>query len=138
MKFSDRVSNSTSYLFADYEVGENVPSIIPLKGNGYYLSATYGWRKSPFKRKRQAFHYGLDIAGNWKTPIIAPADGVVEESRYDKQFGNVVWVRHEGGLATGFAHMAVRAAKTGQHVTRGTVLGYMGRTGRSPASIFTT
>lgn len=131
VKFSDRVSNSISYLSADYEMGGNVPSIIPLKGNGYYLSATYGWRKSPFKRKRKAFHYGLDIAGNWKTPIIAPADGVVEASRYDKQFGNVVWIRHEGGLASGFAHMAVRAAKVGQQVTRGTVLGYMGRTGRA-------
>jgi len=108
-----------------------IPANSPIRGESCYISCDFGLRKNPFRRKRKEFHNGLDIAGPWKTPIVATADGVVEMSQASRGYGNVVWINHGNGYITGFAHLAKRIVKPGQYVSRGSVVGYMGRTGRA-------
>jgi murein DD-endopeptidase MepM/ murein hydrolase activator NlpD len=79
-------------------------------------------------------------------PVLAAADGTVvategdlpnnavgEEAR-DKPWGNHVTLLHAAGLYSVVAHLspATIAVYPGQYVRRGTVLGYLGNSGRSP------
>ena len=46
-------------------------------------------------------------------------------------YGNLVVVKHRLGFATWYAHMSRIASRPGQVVSGGTLLGYVGSTGRS-------
>ena len=94
-----------------------------------------GWYYSSGK-----LHGGTDITGSGilGTPIYAVADGYVitSEARVDGNgnyvsYGNVVMIAHYNGLYTLYGHMQKRAVSTGQTVTQGQVIGYVGSTGNS-------
>lgn len=79
-------------------------------------------------------HGGLDIAPPAGTPIIAPADGVIQgiyQASQGYDFGNWLALYHpDAGLYSAYAHMnATPLGSKGQAITRGTVLGYIGSTG---------
>ena len=77
---------------------------------------------------------GAEISGK---PIYAVADGYVVTStavtRNGKyiSYGNYVLIAHYNGLYTLSAHMSNRAVSSGQTVTQGQVIGYVGSTGNS-------
>jgi murein DD-endopeptidase MepM/ murein hydrolase activator NlpD len=108
------------------------PSIPPTAG---YLSSPFGFRLSPFARSNEAddglvgFHQGVDITNSEGTPIQATADGEVEQAGPMGRYGNGVVLSHGPQLDTLYAHMSRVAVKVGQTVSRGDILGYMGRTG---------
>jgi murein DD-endopeptidase MepM/ murein hydrolase activator NlpD len=106
------------------------PSIWPVVG---YLSSMFGNRADPFNGGPD-FHSGLDIAANKGTPIRATADGTVESAGYAGNYGNAVVVRHGFGIATRYGHMSRIAARTGQTIRRGDVIGYVGSTGRATSA----
>lgn len=79
-------------------------------------------------------HAGIDIAAGGTVPIVAAADGVVSRSYYSSSYGNVVFISHsiDGQLyTTVYAHMSSRQASSGQVVSKGQQIGYMGNTGHS-------
>lgn len=79
-------------------------------------------------------HAGIDIAASGTVPIVAAADGVVSRSYYSSSYGNVVFISHsiDGQLyTTVYAHMSSRQASSGQVVSKGQQIGYMGNTGHS-------
>jgi len=108
----------------------HIPSILPVKGDHLWISCGFGWRKNPFTSKRE-FHGALDIAGAWKTPIIAPADGVVIKVGRNNILGNYIRIRHTPHITTLYGHLYKIIVKKGQKVKRGDVIGYMGNTGHS-------
>ena len=63
-------------------------------------------------------------------PIYATHSGIVEVTPNSVPGGNHVWVRGEH-YKTGYAHLKAFAVETGQVVSRGTLIGYMGSTGQS-------
>jgi len=100
---------------------------------GYYnITSYYGQRWG-------RLHGGIDIAsaGIEGKPIIAVADGIVLAAGYNTGgFGNWVMINHgtkDGKqYSTICAHMKYTPrVKTGQKVTAGQVIGYVGNTGRS-------
>jgi murein DD-endopeptidase MepM/ murein hydrolase activator NlpD len=105
------------------------PSIWPVRG---YLSAGFGNRIDPFTGLKD-FHPGLDISAPLGTRILAPADGVVIFAGVKGGYGNAVTVSHGRGLVTHYGHMDVINVRAGQQVRRGSVLGFVGNTGRSTA-----
>jgi len=105
----------------------STPSIAPVKG---MISYGFGWRRDPFTGQR-AFHKGLDVVAPRGTPVQSPADGIVTKASRSGSYGNVVFIAHGNGVTTRFAHLDGFAVKTGQEVTRGDVIGYLGNTGRS-------
>ena len=105
----------------------STPSIWPTRG---YISSAFGWRKDPFTGKR-AFHKGIDIATRYGNPIIAPADGIVLATRYEKTYGKYIILDHNFGFTTLYAHLSKFAVRPGQRVKRGDVIGYVGRTGKA-------
>jgi murein DD-endopeptidase MepM/ murein hydrolase activator NlpD len=103
------------------------PSIAPTTG---WITSQFGYRTSPFTGQRE-FHRGLDIASRMRTPILAPADGVVVSAAESGGFGHRVTLRHGYGIETIYGHLEEVLVKPGQRVSRGDRLGLMGNTGRS-------
>jgi murein DD-endopeptidase MepM/ murein hydrolase activator NlpD len=63
-------------------------------------------------------------------PIYATHRGVVKVTPNSVPAGNHIWVRGEH-YKTGYSHLKGFAVQTGQVVERGTLIGYMGATGRA-------
>lgn len=105
----------------------STPSIAPVKG---LISYGHGWRRDPFTGQR-AFHHGLDLVAPRGTKVLAPADGVITKAGREPGYGNVVYISHGNGLSSRYAHLEGFAVRPGQDVHRGSVLGFVGNTGRS-------
>lgn len=91
---------------------------------------------SPFGNKRlynghmKNFHQGLDLRARTPLPINAPAGGKVALAKDLYFTGNTVILDHGYGLYTIYGHMSKFAVKVGDKVTKDTVLGLSGATGR--------
>ena len=104
------------------------PSIWPTYG---WLSDGYGKRKDPFTGDID-FHNGLDISTDKAgRPVYATADGLVESASYSGAYGNLVAINHGFGVVTRYGHLSKMAIRSGSHVRRGDVIGYVGSTGRA-------
>lgn len=86
---------------------------------------------SPFGPRHRRMHYGLDLKLDRGDTVVSAFEGVVRISRFHRQFGNVVVVRHANGLETLYGHLSQRLVEPGDHVEAGQVLGLGGSTGRS-------
>ena len=107
---------------------EGVPQVLP--ASMAYMSSGFGMRRDPFNGSA-AMHNGLDFSGPIGAPIYAAARGTVSFVGQKSGYGNVVEVSHGNGLVTRYAHMSRFAAKVGQKVAAGGVIGAIGNTGRS-------
>lgn len=112
----------------------HTPSIPPTAG---YLSSGFGLRISPFSKVNESderllgYHAGMDITNQEGTPIQATADGVVTMAGPYQKYGNCVVIRHSNEFETLYGHLSQIEVKEGQQVTRGDILGAMGRTGNA-------
>lgn len=75
-------------------------------------------------------HEGIDIGVGYGTPIHAAASGTVIEAGWEGGYGNLTVIDHGGGIATAYGHQSQFAVSSGQHVSQGQVIGYVGCTGR--------
>jgi len=94
------------------------------------LSSGFGMRFHPILGYSR-LHAGVDYAARTGTPIYAVTDGRVSYAGRHGGHGNYVKLTHNGGLATGYAHMSRIAVHSGERVKRGQVIGYVGSTGLS-------
>ena len=76
-------------------------------------------------------HAGLDLAAAYGSPIVAAADGRVVSAGWAGGYGNLVRIAHAGGLQTMYGHMSRIAARSGESVRQGQLIGYVGSTGLS-------
>lgn len=83
----------------------------------------YGYKLRP--------HKGTDYAAPIGTPIMATADGTVEESTRRGGNGKYVKIRHNGTYSTQYLHMKAQNVKKGQFVRQGDVIGWIGMTGNT-------
>ncbi len=90
-----------------------------------------GYVTSPFGPRHRRMHYGVDLKLERGDQVVSAFEGIVRISRFHKQFGNVVVVRHANGLETLYAHLSQRSVEPGDHVEAGQILGLGGSTGRS-------
>ena len=96
--------------------------------NSYWFEQ---WEPScPFPHR---IHTGIDIAGPWGTPIIAADTGVIYMFPGYYGYGNYIIIIHGHGYSTLYGHTAsfARGLRSGQIVTRGTLIAYEGSTGNS-------
>jgi murein DD-endopeptidase MepM/ murein hydrolase activator NlpD len=99
---------------------------------GAPISSPFGWRLHPVFHV-MLFHKGVDYEAVAGTPIMAAADGVVEDFGYRGNYGNYIRLRHSGSLETAYGHLLgfSPVLATGARVHRGDVIGYVGSTGVS-------
>lgn len=93
------------------------------------ISSGFSGRRFHPVQKRWKAHLGTDYAAPKGTPILSTADGYVIASSYTGGNGNYVKVKHNNTYTTQYLHMSKRAAKKGDHVKQGQVIGYVGSTG---------
>ncbi|HEY0839187.1 MAG TPA: M23 family metallopeptidase, partial [Vulgatibacter sp.] len=86
---------------------------------------------SRFGARGATRHDGIDIAAPEGSTIVAAADGEVIHSGTQRGYGNLVIVRHEGGLITIYAHNRENLVRDGAQVKRGQPIAKVGRTGRA-------
>ena len=103
-----------------------------------FIKPTPGVTTSPFGVRRtfngrvKSRHMGLDFDGLTGTPLHASNDGIVALATSNFFYvGNAVLLDHGEHLFTLYFHMSRLDVKTGDHVTRGQVLGLLGKTGRA-------
>lgn len=110
-------------------LSNTTPSIWPIKGR---IFSSFGNRRDPF-HGRGAFHAGVDLTADKGMPVVATADGIVEEAGWSTGgYGNKVEITHGSNqLTTLYAHLTEVFATPGQVVRRGEVIGRAGSTGLS-------
>lgn len=97
--------------------------------SGYTISSDYVYRINPISGVRE-LHAAIDISGTgYGSPIYAVTNGVVYESSYRTQDGHYVCLNHNNGYYTCYAHMVKRNVAANQVVSRGDVIGYVGKSG---------
>ena len=103
------------------------PNIWPVAGP---ISSYYGYRTSP-GGIGSTFHEGVDIAGDYGTPISATAAGTVTQAGWVGGYGYLVEVKHADGIVTRYGHNSAVLVYEGQHVDQGSMIALMGSTGHS-------
>ncbi len=105
----------------------------------YYLTSQYHEPRS------YEYHDAIDIGASMGTTIVAANSGTVVASYngcYHSNsggnwcscgggYGNYVWILHDNGYETIYGHMISTTVSTGQHVSAGQTIGYVGSTGWS-------
>lgn len=89
---------------------------------------------SEFGMRWGRLHGGIDIAdgGVYGQSIVAADSGtVILAGNQGDGYGNYVIIDHGNGYKTLYGHMSSVAAYTGQQVSQGEVIGYVGSTGNS-------
>jgi len=113
---------------------KHTPSIRPVPNAR--VTSRFEYRLDPFTDKPK-FHEGWDFSAPRGTNVLATADGKVVEvrNRYtpNRGYGKQVIIDHGYGIMTRYAHLDKILVKPGQRVTRYTVIGKVGDTGRSTA-----
>ncbi|MGV8087293.1 MAG: peptidoglycan DD-metalloendopeptidase family protein [Candidatus Woesearchaeota archaeon] len=96
-------------------------------GNEYTVSSCFGNRGSG--TGGSTIHNALDIPAPLDTPVLAAADGTIEELIFPR-WGKII-INHGGGIKTGYIHMnKIRdGLKKGDVVKQGEVIGYVGGRG---------
>ena len=105
----------------------------------HYITSQYGEARS------YESHNAIDIGASTGTPIYAANSGTVTSSysgcthsnsgsnwcSCGGGYGNYVWILHNNGYETIYGHMISTAVSTGQSVSAGQLIGYVGSTGWS-------
>jgi murein DD-endopeptidase MepM/ murein hydrolase activator NlpD len=105
----------------------STPSVWPTRG---WVTSQFGWRISPFTGKRD-LHEGIDIAGDFGTPIAAPARASVVFAGPKGPLGNTLILDHGNGVRTTYGHLREALARDGDRIERGQIIGTIGSSGRS-------
>jgi murein DD-endopeptidase MepM/ murein hydrolase activator NlpD len=110
------------------------PASIPVPANlpaGDFIWPVKGFISQGFSR----WHPGIDIVSPFDTPVYAAGDGVVQAANYDSYgLGKHIVLGHASSYTTIYAHLDVMMVSVGQVVTKGTLIGKIGLTGRTTGS----
>ncbi|MBI5475767.1 MAG: M23 family metallopeptidase [Ignavibacteriales bacterium] len=94
-----------------------LPLILPVNG---YLARGF---------EPQQFHYGIDLAGRARMPVVSAANGSVIFSNWTTEDGYVIMIVHDGGYITVYKHNFSLLKNIGERVRRGEPIALLGNTG---------
>ncbi len=132
-------SNAIGQLFGGMGGGENTtpssnnsgstPMAINPAPKYQRISSDYGWRADPNNPRERHHHGGIDYAMPVGSPVLAAADGVVDQVTTQpnaaRSFGHYVVIKHDG-FFTYYAHLSKSIVKVGQEVRQGQLIAYSG------------
>lgn len=110
-------------------------SMLVFNNAGHYITSKFGYRKS-FNVNGQmtnSFHSGTDYGtSGQKLPQYAIEDGEVLSCGTDKSGGKYAWIKYPRlNVKMLHYHLDKVSCKKGQKVSRGTLIGYTGMTGKA-------
>ena len=92
--------------------------------HNYVLTSNFGFRWG-------RLHAGIDMGAPTGEPIYATDGGTVVKAEYYSGYGNVVFVQHEDGRQTRYAHCSQLLVNYGDKVYQGQLIALVGNTGHS-------
>lgn len=95
-----------------------------------YITSRFGLRIHPITGEEKS-HTGLDIGAGYGAAIVAADGGTVILAEVNGGYGNCVMIDHGNGYTTLYGHMSSYAVSSGQSVSQGDTIGYVGSTGMS-------
>jgi murein DD-endopeptidase MepM/ murein hydrolase activator NlpD len=110
---------------------------IPRLWHGPFIAPRPGRVRSVFGTGRvfngevTSRHYGTDFAGTIGSPVRAAGRGVVALVADFYLAGHAIYLSHGGGLVTGYFHLSRVDVAAGDTVSRGQVIGGVGKSGRA-------
>lgn len=116
------------------------PNSNKVKGNIYVNKlpsySTYYTRPITGGVKTQGIHghNGVDLANSCGTAIYASANGKVIISRssgWNGGYGKYIVMDHDNGTQTLYSHNSLNSVSSGDYVSKGEIIGYIGSTGHS-------
>lgn len=102
--------------------------IKPLAGGR--MSSGYGARSAPV-RGATTYHKAIDWATPVGSAIWASSAGRVSKAGWGGGYGYVVYIDHENGRQTRYAHLSKTLVKVGEYVEQGERIALSGNTGNS-------
>lgn len=97
----------------------------------YKVTCRYGKMYHMMERSH-ILHPGIDYGAPTGTPVLASADGVVDDLRYNAPgTGNMVQIAHDSVYSSRYLHLSRINVKPGQVVKAGDVIGHVGMTGKA-------
>ena len=109
------------------------PSIRPVQAEESWISSSFSRSRMHPVLQVNRPHPGLDISAVAGTPILASAAGRVTFAGTRTGYGKTVEIDHGFGYKTRYAHAGSIQVKRGQRVSRGDILGEVGKTGLATA-----
>ncbi len=106
-----------------------LPLAEPLHSD-WEINSPFGARHDPLNNLT-GVHEGVDLGAPYGTPVYATATGTVKMAAAYDRYGLTVDIDHGNGFSTRYAHLSRIKVVTGQKVTRNTVIGLLGATGRT-------
>ncbi|MFN2496297.1 MAG: M23 family metallopeptidase [Pseudonocardiaceae bacterium] len=98
---------------------------------GGVVAPTVGVITSNYGSRWGTTHYGLDIANDIGTAVVAVMDGEIIDSGPASGFGLWVRIRHDDGTVTVYGHINETLVSEGQRVTAGEQIATVGNRGLS-------
>lgn len=108
---------------------QRLPLAMPVR-SAHEFNSGFGTRNDPLNN-RTGMHEGIDLGAPVGTPVFATGEGVVTLAKSWDRYGLTVEIDHGNGITTRYAHLSRIKVKDGQKVTRATVIGEVGNSGRS-------
>lgn len=103
---------------------------LPAIGNGKYkITSDYGWRGSPYDKKKRQFHSGVDYATPMGTEIRAPEAGTISSNWHHNGGNQIFLVSEDGKRRWSFAHTQGTQLANGTKIVAGQVIGKTGNSG---------
>lgn len=93
------------------------------------ITSRFGWRSISVGGNR--YHLGLDLGAPTGTPVGAVRPGSVVRVGWVGAYGYAVYLRHDDGYETRYAHLSRIDVREGDRVDRGQTIGRVGSTGAS-------
>lgn len=108
------------------------PAIQPISIHHYlWISSPYGVRIDPISNKLTA-HYGIDFAAQKGVNVYATGDGIVQSVNFSSTgYGKEILIDHGFGFSSRYAHLHQILVQKGQKVSRGSLIGTLGNSGKS-------
>ncbi len=110
--------------------GTKIPPTYIKPISGGRKSSNFGKRNAPVKGA-STYHKGVDWATPTGTPVVASCGGTVAKAGWGSGYGYVVYINHEDGRQTRYAHLSKVQVKVGQKVKQGQQIALSGNTGVS-------
>jgi murein DD-endopeptidase MepM/ murein hydrolase activator NlpD len=103
-----------------------------LRASARWVRPSYAGVVSPYGHRWGRQHKGIDFGDDYGSPIRAIGDGVVVASGYqggESGYGKITIIRHSNGFYSAYAHQSRLAVQSGERVSAGEVIGYVGSSG---------
>ena len=104
---------------------DNTTFVAPTSGP---ITSLFGPRNTGI-RGASRIHKGVDVGVPRGTTVVAMRDGTVVKAGVGSGYGNVIYIKHDDGYETRYAHLTSFTVRVGAKVKQGQVIARSGNTG---------